>query len=415
MLNPQSVSELNRQIGALLESTFLHVKVEGEVSRPTYHTSGHLYFILKDKDSAISCVMFKGNVAKLKFKIEDGTSLIVDGSINVYAPRGTYQINVVAANPSGSGALALAYEQLKKRLLEKGYFEKKKTLPKIPLHVSIVTSKTGAALQDMLNVANKRWPLAKITLVNSIVQGENAKFEIANAIKIADSLNSDVMIVGRGGGSIEDLWAFNEEMVAEAIYNAKTPIVSAVGHEIDFVISDFVADCRAPTPSAAMEIILPDQNEFKQMIDFKIENFQEIFKEILLKKHEHLKTLFELYRQNSYEIKLELQKSKLLNTMNNFHMKMKQILELKTSELKISKNNLYIKMEQILNKKENILASVNSTYILSEPTKDSKSGFAQIIKNGKKVALEEIVENEEFELQSPKIKVLTKALRIKKI
>lgn len=414
MLKPQSVSELNNQIGALLESTFLHVKVEGEVSRPTYHTSGHLYFTLKDKDSAISCVMFKGNVSKLKFKIEDGISLIIDGSINVYAPRGTYQINVIAANPSGSGALALAFEQLKDKLLKKGYFEKKKDLPKIPLHISIVTSKTGAALQDMLNVANKRWPLTKITLINSIVQGESAKFEIANAIKKADSLNSDIMIVARGGGSIEDLWAFNEEMVAEAIFAAKTPIISAVGHEIDFVISDFVADVRAPTPSAAMEIALPDQNDFKQMIDFRIENFNNIFKKILSKKIEQLKNLHELYKQNSYEIKLELQKSKLINFTNSFNMKMEQILELRLSLLKRAKDTLHVRFEQILNKKENGLVSLKNTYNLKEPTKESKDGFAEIVKNGKKIALEKIKENDEFELQTPMTKVISKALKIEK-
>ncbi len=414
MLKPQSVSELNNQIGALLESTFLHVKVEGEVSRPTYHTSGHLYFTLKDKDSAISCVMFKGNVSKLKFKIEDGISLIIDGSINVYAPRGTYQINVIAANPSGSGALALAFEQLKDKLLKKGYFEKKKDLPKIPSHISIVTSKTGAALQDMLNVANKRWPLAKITLINSIVQGESAKFEIANAIKKADSLDSDIMIVARGGGSIEDLWAFNEEAVAEAIFAAKTPIISAVGHEIDFVISDFVADVRAPTPSAAMEIALPDQNDFKQMIDFRIENFNNIFKKILSKKIEQLKNLHELYKQNSYEIKLELQKSKLINFTNSFNMKMEQILELRLSLLKRAKDTLHVRFEQILNKKENGLVSLKNTYNLKEPTKESKDGFAEIVKNGKKIALEKIKENDEFELQTPMTKVVSKALKIEK-
>ena len=415
MLKPQSVSELNRQIGALLESTFLHIKVEGEVSRPTYHTSGHLYFTLKDADSTISCVMFKGNLSKLKFKIEDGTSLIIDGSINVYATRGTYQINVVAANPSGAGALALAYEQLKERLFKKGYFDKKRDLPKIPSHITIVTSKTGAALQDMLNVANKRWSLAKITFINSIVQGENAKFEIAEAIKKADSLNSDIMIVGRGGGSIEDLWAFNEEIVADAIFNAKTPIISAVGHEIDFVISDFVADVRAPTPSAAMEIALPDQNEFKQVIDFRIENFNEIFKKIVSKKYEQLRNLFELYRQNSYEIKLELKKTKLTSFINSFHTKFEQILEIKLNEIEKTKNTLHIKIEQALNKKENIFANLHSAYTLKEPTKESREGFAQIVKDGKKVALEKLKENEEFELQTPMVKVTSKALKIENI
>lgn len=415
MLSSQSVSELNRQIGALLESTFLHVKVEGEVSRPTYHTSGHLYFTLKDKEASISCVMFKGNASKLKFKIEDGISLVVDGSINVYAPRGTYQINVVAANPSGTGALALAYEQLKERLFKKGYFDKKRVLLKLPLHISVVTSRTGAALQDMLNVANKRWPLAKITLINSTVQGESAKFEIAKAIKIADSLNSDIMIVGRGGGSIEDLWAFNEEEVADAIYNAKTPVISAVGHEIDFVISDFVADVRAPTPSAAMEIALPDQNEYKQMIDYRLENFNEFFKKILAKKIEQLKNLNELYKQNSYETKLEFQKSNLTNLTNSFNLKFAQILEYKNSDIKRVKDTLNMSFERVISQKESLFSSLNNIFLLKEPTKQSKEGYAQVVKNGKKIALESIKKDEEFELQSAGVKVISKALKIEKI
>ncbi|MDR2636164.1 MAG: exodeoxyribonuclease VII large subunit, partial [Campylobacteraceae bacterium] len=242
---PVSVAELNRQIGALLESTFLHVRVEGEISRPTYHSSGHIYFTLKDNESAVSCVMFKGNAKGLKFALEEGLKVIADGSVTVYVPRGSYQINCLHVEPSGVGALAKAYEQLKIKLEKKGYFENKKPLPRFPSSIAVVTSATGAAWQDILKVAAKRWPLAKLILIPSLVQGEGAAASISRSVQKADTLGCDVMIVGRGGGSIEDLWAFNEEIVADAVYHAKTPIVSAVGHEIDYVISDFVADVRA--------------------------------------------------------------------------------------------------------------------------------------------------------------------------
>ncbi|MFV0481732.1 MAG: exodeoxyribonuclease VII large subunit [Campylobacteraceae bacterium] len=410
MLSNPSVSDLNRQIAALLESTFLHVKVEGEVSRPTYHSSGHLYFTLKDETSAISCVMFKGNAAKLKFQIEDGMKLVIDGSISVYVPRGSYQINCIHAEPSGAGALAVAYEQLKEKLKNKGYFENKKPLPKFPTHITIVTSKTGAALQDMLNVANKRFPLTKLTLVPATVQGDSAKFEISEAIKKADALNSDIMIIGRGGGSIEDLWAFNEEMVADAVFNAKTPIISAVGHEIDFVISDFVADLRAPTPSAAMELALPDQNELKQTIDFRMMQLINTMQKIISKKEEYLAHLKEIYNKNSYDAKIELGGVKLANLQTMFNAKLQSLLELKTGLIKDNLSSLHVKFSYILNQKESLYKSLSGIYYLKESSKESKDGFAQIVKDGKKVALESLHVNDEFELQNPQIKLRVKAL-----
>lgn len=415
MLNAQSVSELNRQIGALLESTFLHVRVEGEVSRAVYHTSGHLYFTLKDENSSISCAMFRGNLSKIKFKIEDGMKIIVSGSINVYAPKGTYNINIIHTEPSGVGALTLAYQQLKDKLSKKGYFNDKKQMPKIPKHISIVTSPTGAVLQDMLNVIKKRWPLLKITLVPTVVQGENAKFEIANAIKFADSLKSDIMIIARGGGSVEDLWAFNEEIVADALYLAKTPTVSAIGHEIDTVISDFVADLRAPTPSAAMELVLPDKNEFLQNIDFLMTYFNDKIKKVITKKSEQLNNFFDLYKQNSYDVKLELQSLKLSNLITVFNEKYTQMLEAKKSYIKLTKESLNLKIHHQLGLRENYLSNLKNMYAIKEPTKESRFGYAQIIKDGKKISLEKIKKNEEFELQSPKTKIIAKALKIEKL
>ena len=239
-----TVSELNEKIKAILEATFMHIMVEGEVASATYHSSGHLYFSIKDDKSTIKCVMWKSNVKKLKFKIESGEHIVIDGSIGVYSPRGEYQLIAVNIEPYGKGALALAYEQLKAKLEAKGYFkdEHKKPIPKFPKRVAIVTALQGAALQDMLKVARKRWQLVDIFVIDVLVQGDSAKDEISKAIEYADTLDVDVIVVSRGGGSAEDLWAFNEEIVAEAIFKANTPIVSAIGHEVDFLISDFVAD-----------------------------------------------------------------------------------------------------------------------------------------------------------------------------
>ena len=234
-MNILSVDGLNEQIKNLLETTFMRTFVEGELSRVTYHNSGHIYFTLKDASSSISCVMFKGNASRLKFRLEEGLKVVLEAAVTVYKPRGQYQLNVLSAEPSGRGALALAFEQLKGKLQEIGYFapEHKKALPKYITTLGLVTSETGAALQDMLRVAASRWPLVKIFLYDAVVQGDSAAKSIARGIKTADKNGHDAIVVGRGGGSMEDLWGFNEEIVANSIYHCKTPIVSAVGHEID--------------------------------------------------------------------------------------------------------------------------------------------------------------------------------------
>ena len=234
------------QIKSILETTFSRVLVEGELSRITFHNSGHIYFTLKDSSSTIRAVMFRGNASKLKFQLKEGQKVILDGAITLYKPRGEYQINCFNIEPSGQGALALAYEQLKQKLSEKGYFnpEIKKPLPRFPKKIALITSATSAALQDMLRVANSRYRAVEIDVYDVLTQGNNAALSIANAINISDTKEYDFIVIGRGGGSVEDLWAFNEEIVADAIFKAKTPIISAVGHEIDYVISDFVADIR---------------------------------------------------------------------------------------------------------------------------------------------------------------------------
>mgnify|MGYP002713174530 FL=1 len=285
-MNTLSVSALNEQIKTLLETSFTRVLVEGELSRITFHNSGHIYFTLKDSSSAISAVMFKGNASRLKFQLQEGMKVILEGAVSVYTPRGSYQINCFNIEPAGQGALALAYEQLKQKLQDKGYFnpETKKQLPKFPRRIALITSATGAALQDMLRVANHRYRDIEFDVYDVLVQGDSAASSIASAIDVASVKNYDILVVGRGGGSMEDLWAFNEEIVADAIFASVVPVVSAVGHEIDTVISDFVADLRAPTPSAAMQMILPDEKELYQYLDSISNQFTQVIAQKIDKK-----------------------------------------------------------------------------------------------------------------------------------
>ena len=265
-----SVGELTRDISFLLEGAFSRVWVEGEVSNFILHTSGHCYLSLKDAESVIACVIFKGSAAKLNFTIENGMSLVCSGRVGVYNKRGQYQLYIDKAEPKGVGSLQLAFTQLKEKLFKEGLFDQadKKELPYLPETIGIVTSPTGAAIRDMLDVIDRRFPNMHVILFPSKVQGEGAVSEIIEGIATFNRLkNVDLIIIGRGGGSIEDLWAFNEEPVARAIYDSEIPLVSAVGHEIDYTIADFVADLRAPTPSAAAELVVREKNDILKQID----------------------------------------------------------------------------------------------------------------------------------------------------
>ena len=255
-----SVSGLTRGIRAILEAAFDSVWVEGEISNFRTAASGHSYFVLKDNNAQIRCVLFKGYRAGIKFQPEDGDQVLLFGRITVYDARGEYQIIAESLEAKGLGALQKAYEQLKLKLDKEGLFseEKKKPLPEFPWKVGVVTSPTGAAVRDILNIIRRRNPKVSVLLCPARVQGEGSAEEIASGIRALNRRKDiEVIIVGRGGGSLEDLWAFNEEVVARAIYASRIPVVSAVGHEIDFTIADFVADLRAPTPSAAAELTVP--------------------------------------------------------------------------------------------------------------------------------------------------------------
>ena len=267
-----TVSELNNYIKSIFESDrrLSSVTVKGEISNFVAHRSGHFYFSLKDAEGQLRAVMFRSSAMRLKFLPESGMKVIISGSVTVYPRDGSYQIYVNSMQPDGIGALYLAYEQLKERLMSEGLFDEsnKKALPKYPKRIGVITSPTGAAVRDILNVTARRYPLADIYLYPALVQGEGAEASLIRGVDYFDKSGlADVVIIGRGGGSIEDLWAFNSEALARRIFVANVPIVSAVGHEIDFTICDFVSDLRAPTPSAAAEIVVPDLRELLLRID----------------------------------------------------------------------------------------------------------------------------------------------------
>ena len=267
-----SVSDLNNYIKNIFENNraLTSVTVRGEISNFTNHRSGHLYFSLKDSDGQIRAVMFRSRAASLKFIPESGMKVVVHGSVTVYPRDGSYQIYVSSMQPDGIGALYLAYEQLKARLADEGLFDEhhKLLIPTLPKRIGVITSPTGAAVRDIINVTGRRFPLADVYLYPALVQGEGAEASLVRALDYLDkSKLCDVIIIGRGGGSIEDLWAFNSEKLARRIYEATTPIISAVGHETDFTICDFVSDMRAPTPSAAAELAVPDRYELLMRVD----------------------------------------------------------------------------------------------------------------------------------------------------
>lgn len=266
-----TVLQINKYIKNMIDQDFFlgNLQVQGEVSNCKYHSSGHIYFTLKDKDAAISCVMFAGNRAGLAFSMQSGDKIVVSGSISAYEKAGTYQLYAKKIEKMGMGDLYEKYLALKKELEEMGMFapEYKKPIPKHVKKLGIVTAATGAAIRDINNIAKRRNPGIQLILCPALVQGEGAKESLVRGIQTMDRLGVDVMIVGRGGGSIEDLWAFNEECVARAIFDCNTPVISAVGHETDFTIADFTADMRAPTPSAAAELAVENIMETIDRLD----------------------------------------------------------------------------------------------------------------------------------------------------
>lgn len=377
-----SVGQINNYIKNIITQDYVlkSLTIKGEVSNCKYHSLGHIYFSLKDETGTIPAVMFKGNIAKgLSFKMEDGQKVLVTGSIGVYERDGKYQLYASSVKLEGVGDLHAEFERLKYKLNEEGLFDPdlKKPIPKFPKKVGIVTAKTGAAIQDILNIARRRNPYVELFLYSAKVQGEGAADTIVQGIKKLDTMGMDTIIVGRGGGSIEDLWAFNEEKVVRAIYEAKTPIISGVGHEIDITLSDYAADLRAPTPSAACELALPDVMTTVNQIKGYKGSLDNLMRSKL--------SMYKLKLEKQQEMLLRLNPKTKLDNQNQYLSELYDRLK-KTME---DKFNRYKHRYELLSVRLNGLS----------PTAKLIGGFGYIEKKGRPVSdVSKIKENDEIDI-----------------
>ncbi len=362
------------------------VYIKGEISNFKHHTRGHYYFTIKDEESRISAIMFSSNTKNINFEPVDGMKVLVKGRISVFESTGNYQIYVTSMMEDGIGNLYALYEELKNKLSKEGLFDQthKKSIPKIPKRVGVVTAKTGAAIKDIISTINRRYPLCEVILFPSLVQGKEASSDIVKNIRIADTYNLDTLIVGRGGGSIEDLWAFNEEIVARAIYECNTPVISAVGHEIDFTIADFVADVRAATPTGAAEIAVPSKDELKKVIEqYKLRLNKSIKNKLDNNKNYLNKILDSFILKNPmsiYEVKeeklsnlIERSKNSILNIISSYKIKFDI---LKSSYIFLNPKKIF---ENKYNKYTNL---INKLEILN-PLNTLKRGYSITKKEGK--------------------------------
>jgi len=357
-----------------------NVFIKGEISNFKAHTTGHFYFSIKDETSKINAIMFSANAKKIIFKPTEGVKVLVMGRISIYEATGNYQIYVEEMLEDGVGNLYLAYEKLKEQLAKEGLFDEihKKPIPKMPKRVGVVTAKTGAAIKDIISTIERRYPVCEILLFPSLVQGDGAKEDIVKNIKLAENYNIDLLIVGRGGGSIEDLWAFNEEIVARAIFNSPIPIISAVGHEIDFTIADFVADLRAPTPTAAAELAVPNIVDLKNYIS----NLNIRLNENIYKKVNYTRLVLDTFK-NSFILK---------NPMIMYENK-KQNLDILNDRINNIINN---KMDRITVKLSNMIDKIE----LLNPLNVLKRGYSVVYKGEQVVSNSSLVKaNDELKLK----------------
>ena len=381
--NPISVTDLNKYIKDKIagDEVLNNVLVKGEISNYKHHYTGHLYFTLKDENSLIKCIMFKGYAANLKFEPKDGMKVMVFGTVSVFERDGVYQIYCKAMQEDGMGSLYKAYEEMKARLEKEGLFDAshKKKIPLMPKCIGVLTSNTGAVIRDIINVSTRRNPNVYIKLLPVPVQGEGAAEKIADAIKIMNEKNlADVIIVARGGGSLEDLWPFNEEVVARAIYDSELPVISAVGHETDFTIADFVADLRAPTPSAAAELAVPNIAD----IMLKLESYNNRYKLALKKKVEFMRLRYEKC-MNSRVFKEPLQK------INEKYM----LIDMKVKSIQNSILSIY------KDKKTNMVKQIAKLDGLS-PLKTLTRGYSIVEANGKIIkSINDVKKDDEVDIR----------------
>lgn len=390
-----TVSRINRYIKYKLDNdeNLQTVYLKGEISNFKNHTSGHFYFTLKDETSRIPAVMFRSAASKVNFNPQDGMNVLVTGRISCYEANGNYQIYIEEMLEDGVGNLYIEFEKLKKKLGERGYFDEKykKPIPKFPKKIGVITASTGAAIRDIITTINRRYRLAEIILIPTLVQGEKAGEDIVCSLNKAKDLNLDVIILGRGGGSIEDLWAFNEEIVADAIFNMDIPIISAVGHEIDFTISDFVSDLRAPTPTAAAELAVPNT------IDL-INNINQI------------KTRL----GKSILNKLELNKNKLNALLNSYILKNpKGLYEVKMQKLDNLVDKLNIYTTNIFESKETKYISLIDKMEALNPIKTLKRGYSITRVDNKVVDFKQLKKDMIITTEFTEGEVISKIMEVK--
>lgn len=340
-----TVTQVNLYIKEMLsrDDVLSHITIKGEISNFKAHSSGHMYMSLKDETGVIRAVMFRSAAGRLQFRPENGMKVIASGRVSVYERDGQYQLYIEYMQQDGLGDLHIAFEKLKQKLSAEGLFDPKhkKPLPKYPKRIGVITAPTGAAIRDILNILSRRFKYADVVLYPVLVQGENAAMSIAVALRYFNENNAaDVLIVGRGGGSIEDLWAFNEEIVARAIYDSRIPVISAVGHEVDFTISDFVADLRAPTPSAAAELVVPSQEELKDKFNNVYGRLYSCAGRILEKNRLRLRLLTEKPVLKTPERSLDERRLYIDGLYNRFENAYKNILKEKEQALKLNASKL---------------------------------------------------------------------------
>ena len=368
------------------DQNLINVFLKGEISNLKYHTTGHLYFSIKDENSKINAIMFSSSAKKLNFKPIDGSKVLIQGRISVYESSGSYQIYVNEMIEDGIGNLYIAFEKLKKQLASEGLFDEKykKPIPKIPERIGIVTAPTGAAIKDIISTIKRRFPMCETILFPSLVQGEQAASDIVLNIKKAEEYNLDVLIVGRGGGSIEDLWPFNEEIVARAIFDCNIPVISAVGHEIDYTIADFVADLRAPTPTGAAEMAVPNISDLVAIIN----NYKIRLNEAINTKINYQKLYLDSIK-NSFVIKnpmimYENKKQKLDNMLENIQNIFANYLKGYRHQLDILKKNYILNNPSILYKDKKIyLGNLIEKLELINPLGVLKRGYSLTYQNNK--------------------------------
>lgn len=383
-----SVTALTRYIKYKIDNdkNLQEVYLKGEISNFKAHTRGHYYFTIKDENSRINAIMFSFNASKLKFMPEDGMKILVKGKISVFESTGNYQIYVEEMLEDGVGNLHIAFEQLKKKLGDEGLFDPKhkKQIPKIPMRVGIITASTGAAVKDILSTIKRRFPICKTILFPCLVQGELAKDDIVKKLDIADDYGLDVIILGRGGGSIEDLWPFNEEVVARKVFSCKTPIISGVGHQIDFTICDFVSDVRAETPTGAAERAVPKLSDLLLEINNYKSRYNNAIKSILESSKLRLKKLSESYVLKNPLSLYEIKEQKLDNIIDKLNTNINAILYANKSKLEIIRNSIIFKEPSILyeNKLKRTNHLIEKLEILN-PLNALKRGYSVTKKNNK--------------------------------